>query len=61
MRLAARSVFFFGIYLIVLRSTLLIGPNVILGIFGVPPTAGVWVRIVGMLLVLNNSYLPGDV
>jgi hypothetical protein len=54
MRLAARSVFFFGIYLIVLGSTLLTRPNVILGIFGVPLTAGVWVRIVGMLLVLNN-------
>jgi hypothetical protein len=55
---AARSVFFFGIYLIVLGATLLIAPNLLLGIFGMPPTSEVWIRIVNRRDARGISWYP---
>ncbi|MEP7284926.1 MAG: hypothetical protein ABI947_04065 [Chloroflexota bacterium] len=45
---AAKSIFVYGIYLIILSFMLLVIPNVALTIFGLPPTNEVWVRVVGM-------------
>ena len=53
---AARSVFVFSIYLFVLGSTLVIVPNVLLSVFGFPHTNEVWVRVVGMLVVILGFY-----
>lgn len=53
---SAKSVFVFGIYLVVLGITLLVAPNVLLSLFGVPVTNEVWIRLVGMLLVLLAFY-----
>ena len=52
----AKSVFVFAIYLIVLGVTLLFIPNVLLGVFDFPETTEVWIRVVGMLLVLLAFY-----
>jgi hypothetical protein len=41
---------------IILGSSLLIGPHVILGLFGGPPTSEIWIRIVGMLLVFLGIF-----
>ena len=53
---AAVSMFAFAVYLFVLGVVLLVAPNVLLGIFGFEPTTEVWVRIVGMLVVLLGYY-----
>ena len=53
---SARSVFVFGLYLGLLGIILLVAPNVLLGIFHIPSTTEVWIRIVGMLLFLLGYY-----
>lgn len=53
---SARSVFIFGLYAGLLGVVLLIAPNALLGVFGLPPVTDVWIRVVGMLLVLLAYY-----
>ncbi len=53
---AARSVFVFSIYLFGLGLLLLVAPNAFLAPFGFPPTTEVWIRVVGMLVVLLGYY-----
>lgn len=53
---AARSVFVFSIYLFVLGSILVIVPNRLLSLFGIPHTGEVWIRVVGMLVVIIGWY-----
>lgn len=55
---AARSLFVFAIYLVVLGLILLLVPNLLLQIFGVSPTSDVWIRINGMfVLCLSFFYI----
>ena len=53
---AALSMFVFGIYVIVLGVILMVIPNVLLSLFGIPATTEVWVRVVGMLVFLIGYY-----
>ena len=53
---AAKSLFVFGIYLCVLGLILLLVPNLILQLFGVPPTNEVWIRINGMFVLCLSFY-----
>lgn len=53
---SARSVLIFGWYLVALGCTLLTIPNAVLGIFGLPPTTDVWIRVVGMLVLCLSFY-----
>jgi uncharacterized membrane protein len=53
---SARSVFVFGLYLLVLGIVLLVAPNFLLGIFFLPSTTEVWVRVVGMLVLFLGFY-----
>jgi len=53
---SAKSVFVFAIYLVLLGITLLVMPNVMLTLFAYPTTEEVWIRVVGMLLVLLAFY-----
>lgn len=53
---AARSVFVFGIYLVALGLFLLIAPNTLITLFGLPETHDVWIRVVGMLIFLLSYY-----
>ena len=53
---AARSLFVFGIYLILLGLFLLIAPNTLIAFFGLPTASDIWIRVVGMLLVLLAYY-----
>lgn len=53
---AARSLFVFGIYILCLGAVLLVAPNVVLTLFGFPPTQEVYIRIVGMFLVFLAMY-----
>jgi len=53
---AAWSVFIFGIYLVALGLFLLIAPNTLITLFGLPETHDVWIRVVGMLIFLLSYY-----
>jgi len=53
---AACSLLVFGIYLVALGLVLLIVPNTLITLFGLPETHDVWIRVVGMLLVLLAYY-----
>jgi hypothetical protein len=53
---AAKSLFVFGIYLCGLGLILLLVPNLILQVFGVPPTNEVWIRINGMFVLFLSFY-----
>ena len=56
LKAARRSVAFFGVYLLGLAVTLIAAPNVLLGVFGMPPTQEVWIRVVGMLAGFLGFY-----
>ena len=53
---AARSLLAFGIYLIALGLFLLIAPSTLITLFGLPAVDDVWIRVVGMLIVLLAYY-----
>jgi hypothetical protein len=50
MNSAAKSVYYFGFYLLILSASLTVIPNVLLSIFMMPETNEVWIRIVGVLV-----------
>ena len=52
----AKSLFFFGIYLVALGIVLLVAPNLLLDLFGLPITSEVWIRIVGVLVCILAFY-----
>lgn len=53
---SAKSVLVFGGYLAGLGAILLILPNILLGLFGLPATSEVWIRVVGMLTLFLAFY-----
>lgn len=53
---AARSLFLFGLYLVVAGSGLLLVPALMLQPLGLPPPADVWVRVVGLLAIALGLY-----
>src|SRR5687768_2796138 len=53
---AARSLFVFGIYILCLGVMLLVAPDIVLTLFGFPPTQEVYIRIAGMFLVFLAVY-----
>lgn len=46
----------FGVYLFILGIGLILLPNLILSVFGVPPTSEVWIRVVGVLVFNIGIY-----
>jgi hypothetical protein len=53
---AGQSVLVFGVYLIFLGAILVAVPNLLLGLFRLPATAEVWIRVVGMLVLCLAFY-----
>jgi hypothetical protein len=53
---AARSLLVFGVYLLGLAVALILAPNFLLGLFGVPPTQEVWIRVLGLLVGIVGAY-----
>ena len=53
---AAKSIFFFGLYLAVVGAILLVAPNVLLALLGFPPTNEVWIRVAGVLVLFLAYY-----
>lgn len=56
MSAAARSVLIFGVYLALLGVGLVIIPNPLIGLYGMPSTNDVWVRVTGALVFLLGYY-----
>lgn len=53
---AAVSVFVFSIYLYALGLILVAFPNTLLALFRIPETTEVWIRVVGMLVLIIGFY-----
>jgi len=53
---AAFSLFVFSIYLFVMGFVLVVMPNHILSLFQLPETNEVWIRVVGMLILILGLY-----
>lgn len=53
---AAQSVFVLAVYLFVLGAVLVVVPNLLLSLFGIPKTQEVWIRVVGMLVLPLGYY-----
>ena len=53
---AAKSIFVYGIYLLILSVVLLLIPNTPLAILGIPTTNEVWIRVVGAMVVSFGTY-----
>jgi hypothetical protein len=51
----AKSVFVFGVYLLMLGALLVLAPNATLAVFRMAPTSEVWIRVVGMLVLLLGT------
>ncbi len=49
---AAKSLFVFGIYLIVIGLAFLLVPNIQLRLFGFPETSEPWIRVMAVLLLM---------
>lgn len=52
----ARTILVFGLYAGALGAALVLAPNAPLALFGLPPTDEVWIRVVGMLLLIIGGY-----
>lgn len=53
---AATSIFAFAVYLLAMGTVLVLVPNTLMQVFGLPDVQDVWVRVVGMLAVLLGGY-----
>ena len=53
---AARSIHVFGLYLLGLGVILVVAPNELVGLFGIPTTTEVWIHIVGVLVFFLGVY-----
>lgn len=48
----ARTLFVWSFYLLGLGVILVVVPNVLLALFGLPPTDEVWIRVIGVLVLI---------
>ena len=53
---SAQTLFFFALYLFGLGAILLLAPNWLLGLFDIPATTDVWIRVIGMLTIFIGVY-----
>ena len=53
---AAKSLFYFGVYHVILGIILVVVPNLLLTLLALPMTTEVWIRVVGMLVLLLGYY-----
>ncbi len=56
MSAAGRSLFIFGIYRVIVGLLLVIVPNTLLGVLGLPGTSEVWIRVAGVLVLIIAFY-----
>ncbi|MBP6688218.1 MAG: hypothetical protein KA160_10210 [Lacibacter sp.] len=56
MSAAAKSVFYFGLYLYLVGFALMIAPDFLLSLTQMPATQEVWIRVVGVLTIAIAFY-----
>ncbi|HCM75308.1 MAG TPA: hypothetical protein DIS90_02930 [Cytophagales bacterium] len=56
MTAAAKSIYYFGIYLIVLGVTLTVSPNFLLTTFRIAETSEIWIRVLGAVVFNLGLY-----
>jgi hypothetical protein len=54
---AAFSARIFAIYVFIIGPVLMIVPNLLLALFGLPPTSEVWIRLIGLLALNIGVFL----
>jgi hypothetical protein len=57
---AGTSIFLFGIYLVILGLIFSLVTNTLLSIINLPDSQEVWIRLVGMLLLIMAFYYNGS-
>jgi hypothetical protein len=53
---SAKSIRVFAIYPIVVGLSLVVAPNLVLALFGIPETQEVWIRVLGALAAILGYY-----
>jgi uncharacterized membrane protein HdeD (DUF308 family) len=53
---SAKSVYYFGFYLLILGVTLIAFPNLLLSTFQLPETSEVWIKVAGALVINIGLY-----
>jgi hypothetical protein len=53
---AAKTMVAFGVYMALVGAILAAYPNALLGLLGLPPTEEVWLRILGLFMVIVAYY-----
>ncbi|MBL7847349.1 MAG: hypothetical protein JNL40_07765 [Cyclobacteriaceae bacterium] len=53
---ASRSLYYFGIYLLFTGLTLIVFPNMLLSLIGIPETTEVWIRLLGTVVTAIGLY-----
>jgi hypothetical protein len=53
---SAFSIFVFGVYLILVGLVLVLAPNFLLSLFAIPDTSEVWIRVLGVVVVVLGYY-----
>lgn len=55
---AARSLYYFGFYVLVTGITLTVAPNLVFSLLGIPETSEIWVRVLGSIVfILGLGYV----
>lgn len=52
----ATTLFVFGVYMLLLGTTVVVVPNLLLSLFHVANTEEVWIRVVGVLVIFLGIY-----
>ena len=53
---SAVSIFGFGLYLLLVGPILVLVPNLLLSVFSIPETSEVWIRVLGVVVVVLGYY-----
>ena len=53
---AAFTIKVFAVYLVVLAVSLILVPNLLLAVFGLPATNEVWIRVLGVVVLILGGY-----
>lgn len=53
---AMLSIMVFGVYAMLTGVVLIISPNTLLGMFGMPPASEIWIRVAGLLALIVGYY-----
>lgn len=53
---SALSAKVFALYLFAVGAALILVPNLLLSVFGIPPTTEVWIRVIGVIVTMLGVY-----